>query len=182
MALDKLATRTWPWMTGAVILIAGFMYWLYAQSSQIETTTVMADTSAAVPQVADSIFGAAPERYSGRRILLSAVPVAEPLGRASFTLAIPNRSGYPAILERTLIEQDMRVVAGDNLDIAGSVYALNDSIINVWAQRGVFDRENREKLAGQETFFLVDSLDFVVPGQESGGGQPTGSSPEGAEN
>jgi hypothetical protein len=164
-------------MTVATVLVVVFMYWLYVESSQIESTTVAADTTeAGLPTVSDSVFAQAPERFSGRRILLTAVPVAEPLGRASFTLELPARTGYPAILERSLIEQEIRVVGGDNVDIAGSVYALNDSIINVWGQRGVFSRENREKLGGQETFFLVDSLDFVFPGEEpSEGGQEAGS-------
>lgn len=167
---DNLMTRTWPWMTGAVILIAGFMYWLYAETSKIETTTPLAaDTAGAeLPQVADTVFAVSPERYSGRRILLSDVRVTEPLGRASFALDMAGLENYPAILERPLIEQEIRVVADDRLDIAGSVYALNDSIIGVWAQRGVFNRENRDKLSGYTTFFLVDSLDFVIPGEEEG--------------
>ena len=64
------------------------------------------------------------------------------------------------------------IVSGDNLAIAGQVYALNDSLINVYLQRGFFDAEGRARLEGHSTFFLVDSLDFVFPEE---GGSPGGS-------
>lgn len=162
--LEKLATRTWPWMTGAVILVAAFMYWLYAASSSIESRTAAADTaSAALPAVADTSFAANPERFSRRRVLLSGVVVEEMLGRAALTLDLPGRAGYPVILDRPVVEQEIRVVVGDNLALAGWVFALNDSLVDVYAQRGLFEPENREKLEGQTTFFLADSLDFVIP-------------------
>lgn len=177
----KLTTQTWPWMTGAVILIALFMYWLYAQTSKMQPGMIAADTLSALPQVADTVFARAPERFSGRRILLTDMTVGDTLGRAAFTLALPGSTEYPAIMERSLIEQDVRVVPGDNLNIAGSVYALNDSIISVWAQRGVFDLQNRGRLEGDSTFFLVDSLDFVIPGQNTPSqGQPGQSTQSGA--
>ena len=174
MAGRAKLNQTWPWMTGAVILIALFMYWLYARTSKIETGTIAADTLSSLPRVADTTFSRAPERFSGRRILLNGIAVEDTLGRAAFTLTLPNLSGYPAIMERTLMEQQVRVVPGDDLNIAGSVYALNDSIISVWGQRGVFDPQNRDRLAGASTFFLVDSLDFVVPGQNTPSQNPGG--------
>lgn len=169
--LERLSKRTWPWTVGAVILVAGFMYWLYAASSTPGSSVVASDTLAGgLPRVSDAVFASAPEQYSRRRVLLSSVKVAERLGRATLALDLPTRPGYPAILDRPVLEQDVGVVPGDNLAIAGSVYVLNDSILTVWAQRGLFDVENREKLEGQTTFFLVDSLELVFPE----GGSPEG--------
>jgi len=164
--LGKLTSRTWPWMAAATILVAGFMYWLYAQSSAIEVADVAADTAETVPRIANAVFVSGPDQFSGRRILLSPVTVNEQIGRAAMTVDLLGLSGYPAILDRTVLESDFTILSGDNLAIAGWVYALNDSILDVWAQRGVYDPEHREELVGMTTFFLVDSLDFVFPGDE----------------
>ena len=164
--LGKLTSRAWPWAIAATVLVAGFMYWLYAESSAIQFATVAADTAETLPHIADTAFAANPDQFSGRRILLEPVTVGESLGRAALTIDLPGLAGYPAILEGSILETEIRVVAGDNLAVAGRVYALNDSILDVWAQRSFFEPENREKLAGSTTFFLVDSLDFVFPGED----------------
>jgi len=164
--LGKLTSRAWPWAIAATVLVAGFMYWLYAESSAIEFATVAADTVETVPHVADTAFVASPDRFSGRRILLEPVTVSEQLGRAAMTIDLPGLAAYPVILEGSVLESEIRIVGGDNLAIAGWVYALNDSILDVWVQRGLFEPEHREKLEGKTTFFLVDSLDFVFPGED----------------
>lgn len=164
--LGKLTSRAWPWAIAATVLVAGFMYWLYAESSAIQVATVAADTAETLPHVADSAFVASPDRFSGRRILLRPVTVSESLGRAAFMIDLPGLAAYPAILEGSVLETEIRIVGGDHLAIAGWVYALNDSILDVWAQRGLFEPEHREKLAEKTTFFLVDSLDFVFGGED----------------
>ena len=161
--LGKLTAITWPWATMAAILVAGFMYWLYLESSAIQPAAVAADTSQALPHVADTAFVRDPTQYSRQRVLLSPVTVAEQIGRAALTADLPGLAGYPLILERSVLEAGLTVTGGDNLSIAGQVYALNDSIIEVYLQRGFFDLENRAKLEGHATFFLVDSLDLVFP-------------------
>ncbi len=168
--LDKIATRTWPLMTLAVVLIAGFMFWLYRASASIERPVVGPDTIE-LPRVTPEEFSTDPERFSRKRVLVTPVRVVTPLGRAALALDLPGRPGYPAILDRPVLEQDIQVIAGDNIAIAGWVFALNDSILSVWAQRGLYDPEHRENLQGYETFFLVDSLDFVIP--TPGAGTPS---------
>jgi hypothetical protein len=171
--LGKLTSRAWPWALVATVLVAGFMYWLYSESSAIQFANVAADTTETLPRVADSAFVANPDQFSGRRVLLEPVRVNELLGRSALTIDLAGLVAYPAILEGSILETEVRIVSGDNLAVAGWVYALNDSILDVWVQRGLFEPENREKLEGKTTFFLVDSLDFVFPGddqpaQESG--------------
>jgi hypothetical protein len=161
--LGKLTAVTWPWATMAAILVAGFMYWLYLESSAIQPMAVAADTTEALPQIADTAFVRNPTQFSRQRVVLSPVKVAEQIGRAALTADLPGLTGYPLILERSVLESGLTVVSGDNLSVAGQVYALNDSIIEVYLQRGFFDLENRAKLEGHTTFFLVDSLDFVFP-------------------
>ena len=161
--LGSLKTRTGPWVAGAVVLVAGFMYWLYAASSTIESGIAGADTTVVLPRVADTAFVRDPTQFSRQRVLLSPVLVKERIGRAALTVDLPNMPGYPLILERSVVEANMSVVAGDYLTVAGQVYGLNDSLLNVYAQRGFFEAANRGKIEGQATFFLVDSLDIVFP-------------------
>ena len=162
--LEKLASRTWPWMVGAFVLVAGFMFWLYVASSGTRSDAVGPDSPAvSLPQVAADSFAIAPERFSRRRVLLPTVKIAQQLGRATFSLDLPNRPGYPVILDRPVLEKGLQVVPGDNISIAGSVYALNDSILDVYAQRGFFEVGQREKLEAHTTFFLVDSMELVIP-------------------
>jgi len=161
--LGKLTAVTWPWATMAAILVAGFMYWLYLESSAIQPAAVAADSTEALPQIADTAFVRNPTQYSRQRVVLSPVTIAEQIGRAALTADLPGLAGYPLILERSVLESGLTVVRGDHLSVAGQVYALNDSIIEVYLQRGFFDLENRAKLEGHTTFFLVDSLDFVFP-------------------
>jgi hypothetical protein len=165
--MENMLSRTGLWMTVAIVLVAGFMYWLYAQSSSIEATgPVVTDTTATAETVSDTSFAMNPLQFARRRIVLGSVTVAEVLGRAALTLELPGRSGYPVILDRTVLGDELRIVTGDNLALGGCVYALNDSILDVWVQRGFFEPENRERMAVDSTFFLVDSLDFVFPGAQ----------------
>ncbi len=171
-AVGKLRTSTGPWVAVAVILVGGFMYWLYAASSSIESGIVVADTVESVPRVTATDFVIDPTQYSRERILLSPLGVAERIGRAALTVDMPGLAGYPLILERSVVESEITVVPGDQIAIAGQVYALNDSLLDVYAQRGFFEPENRAKIEGHSTFFLVDSLDFVFPGSGTSDANP----------
>jgi hypothetical protein len=160
--LGKLKTATGPWLVAAIIVVGGFMYWLYASAGRIDTGVVVADTVIELPRVADTTFVANPEQFSGDRILLAPVTIADTLGTATVTIDLPGLAGYPLILERSVLEAEITVVPGDAVAIAGSVYALTDSLLDVYVQRGFFRRESRALLEGQTTFFLVDSLDYYA--------------------
>jgi hypothetical protein len=166
-ALGELKHSTGPWMAAAIILVAGFMFWLYAASSDIERGVVAADTTMELPVIAETAFVADPTQFSRQRIMLSPVTVGEILGRSAFTTELPGIAGYPMILDQSALQMNLGFIEGDNLAVAGQVYALNDSLLNVYVQRGFFEPEHREKLEGHTTFFLVDSLDFVFPEEET---------------
>ena len=169
-ALGKLKTATGPWLAAAVIVVAGFMYWLYVESGRVDTAVVVADTVAVLPTVADTAFANNPERFSGERILLAPVTVADTLGRATVTIDLPGLAGYPLVLDRPVLDAEIAVAPGDALAIAGSVYALTDSLLDVYVQRGFFRPESRARLEGHTTFFLVDSLDYYVAEDTTTGG------------
>lgn len=160
--LGKLRTATGPWLVAAIIVVGGFMYWLYSASTRVEPNTVAADTVVELVRVADTAFAANPELYSGDRILLAPLTIADTLGVAALTVDLPGMAGYPLILDRPVIDADIAVAPGDAIVVAGSVYALTDSLLDVYVQRGFFRPETRGGLTGQTTFFLVDSLDYYV--------------------
>lgn len=161
-ALGKLKTATGPWLAAAVIVVAAFMYWLYTSSSRTDWGVAAPETLAELPRVSDSAFVSNPEQFSGERFLLAPVTVAERLGYATVTIDLPGLTGYPLIFDRPVLEAEVTVEPGDNLVIAGSVYALTDSLLDIYVQRRFFEPENRARLASHTTFFLVDSLDYYV--------------------
>lgn len=181
--MANVLRSTGPWMAAAVVLVAAFMYWLYSESSSIESSIATADTAtaSALPTVSDTAFASYPQRYSRQRIMLRPVVIRERLGRAALTVNLADQQGYPIILDRPVLEGGVTVVEGDNVAIAGQVYALNDSILDVWAQRVFYETGNREKLQGFETFFLVDSLDLVFPEEEGQDAQQQGAQPPGGQ-
>jgi hypothetical protein len=164
---NVLTKYTWPWAVAATVLVVGFMYWLHAETSDMGSGMVAADTvGAGPPVIADTTFVQDPTRFSRQRILLTPVQVMQWIGRATIAAQVAELENYPLILDRVILEKvesEMRIMGGDNLSVAGQVYALNDSILDVYVQRGFFEPENRGLVEGSATFFLVDSLDFVFP-------------------
>jgi hypothetical protein len=169
-ALGKLKTATGPWVAAAVIVVAGFMYWLYAQSTGADSGLVVADTVPALLAVSDTAFVSNPEEYSRQRIMLAPIKVAERYGRAVVTVNLPGSMGYPLILDRPVLDSGITVEPGDDLVVAGSVYALTDSLLDSYVQRGFFDSEYRRRLEGHSTFLLVDSLDYYTAQDTTTGG------------
>jgi hypothetical protein len=164
---NVLVKYTWPWAVVATALVAGFMYWLYAETANLDTAMVVADTVSGGPAlVDDTAFVQDPTQYSRQRIMLAPVQVSDWIGRAALAVSVANLENYPLILEPAMLEKvetEMTLTRGDNLLVAGQVYALNDSILDVYVQRGFFEVESRELVEVHTTFFLVDSLDFVFP-------------------
>jgi hypothetical protein len=165
-ALGKLKTATGPWLAAAVIVVAGFMYWLYAASGRVDAGDIVADTVVELVAVTDAAFVSNPELFSRQRIMLAPVTVAERLGRATLTVDLPGLAGYPLILDRPVLDAEITVEPGFDLVIAGSVYALTDSLLDVYVQRGFFEPEYRGQLESHVTFFLVDSLDYYAEATE----------------
>lgn len=161
-ALGKLKTATGPWLVASVIVVAGFMYWLYSASGRVGEGDVVADTVVELAVVSDTAFVTNPEQFSRQRVMLAPVTVAARYGRAVLTVDLPGLAGYPLILDRPVLDADITVEPGFDLVIAGSVYALTDSLLDVYVQRQFFEPEYRERLAAHATFFLVDSLDYYA--------------------
>lgn len=151
----------WPGLAFATIaLFMGYLWW-----ASREAQVVIREEASGRPQATATAaeFATAPARYSGRVVRLDTVTVVERLGRAAFEIELPNRPPYPVVLERHLMEADVQVTSQDRVNLVGSVYALNDSIIATWGARGILDPARTESLADDSTFLLADSVELLLP-------------------
>lgn len=164
----------WAWPGLAFFTIALFMGYLWWASREPEVEIREERTAGRLKATASAQdFAAAPARFSGRIVRLDTVTVAYRLGRAAFEIDLPNRSPYPVVLERHLIEGGVQVTRQDRVNLVGSVYALNDSIIATWGARGILDLALADSLVGDSTFLLADSVEILIP--DSPRGRPSGS-------
>ena len=161
----------WVWPAVAFVSMAGFFAYLYYKSWESRVEVVEGEASAAGRRVTADVaaFTQAPARYSGRVVRLDSVVVVERFGRATFGIRLPGRPRYPVALERHLVEEGVQVTRDDRVNLVGSVYALNDSIVRVWAQRGFLDPARQGEFASDSTFFLADSVEILVPLSSPGG-------------
>lgn len=173
MATPEAAARNvpdWVWPTVAFVTIALFLFYLWWASRESEVGIVEGQRGGGRVATATALeFAAAPGRFSNRIVHLDTVAVAYRLGRAAFEIQLPDRPPYPVVLERHLIEAGVQVTTNDQVNLVGSVYALNDSIIASWAARGVLDLTLADSLVGDSTFLLADSVDILIPETPSTG-------------
>lgn len=162
----------WAWPGLAFLTVGAFMAYLYLATRESRVRVLEeGGASGGVPRASAADFAASPGRWSGRLVRLDSLLVVGRLGRAAFSVELPGRPRYPVVMERWLIEEGVQVTTQDRVRVVGSVYALNDSVLNVWTQRGIVDPARRPDLRQESTFFLADSLDILIPpapGQTSG--------------
>lgn len=169
----------WVWPGAAFLTILLFLAYLWWASRESRLGILEEPQAGARPTASASAgeFAQAPGRFSGRIVHLDTVVVAYRLGRAAFEIQLPNRPPYPVVLERHLTEAGVQVTADDRVNLVGSVYGLNDSIIATWAVRGLVDPALSDSLAGDSTFLLADSVEILLPlGVPAQPAQPTGRS------
>lgn len=175
MARPEAVTRDtpdWVWPVAAFATIALFLVYLWWASRESEVRIIEDSAGGGARATASAAeFATGPARFSGRIVHLDTVIVAYRLGRAAFEIRLPERPPYPVVLERHLIEAGVQVTTDDQVNLVGSVYALNDSIIAAWGARGVFDITQADSLAGDSTFLLADSVQILIP--ETPPSQPT---------
>lgn len=183
MARSVATTRNipdWVWPTAAFVTIALFLAYLWWASRESEVGIVEGARGGGRVATATAVeFAAAPARFSNRIVHLDTVAVAYRLGRAAFEIRLPERPPYPVVLERHLIEAGVQVTTDDEVNLVGSVYALNDSIIAGWAARGIFDLMLADSLAGDSTFLLADSVEILIPDAPPSPGPASSGAPSG---
>lgn len=145
----------------AVVLIGGFMYYLYHRSQNIETTLkpTTADTASqawsfrSLDSLATDLTGSI-----GERVLFDSAQVAQGLGRGVFSLRLSDTTSFPVLMSATLIQQGTRVYGGDRVTVGGQVYTFNDSIRQEWVSRGAVDSTMAGDVPGTPSFLLADTL------------------------
>lgn len=145
----------------AVVLVGGFMYYLYHRSQNLETTLkpTAADTAseAAALRSVDSLAGNLAGAV-GERALFDSIRVAQGLGRGALSLRLNDTTTYPVLLNASLIQQGTQVYGGDQVTIGGRIYTFNDSIRQEWTNTGAVDSSMVENVPLAPSFLLADTL------------------------
>ena len=149
----------------AVLLIGGFMYWLYMQTQSIESSVqpTMQDTAAAQgqqPLTLDEV-ASSPDSAIGSRAVLDSIPVSTGLGRGVFVVQLDSLRTLPVLKNPTLIQQGQQLYGGDLITVAGQIYTYTDSIAQTWVQRGAVAEAQSGSLPADSitrAFLLADSL------------------------
>lgn len=162
--LDQRGSSTLLYVV-AVVLIGGFMYWLYLQSRSIEQSVqpAMQDTAAATGQGPLTLGELAADTDSaiGRRAAFDSVEIATGLGRGVFLIRLDSARSFPVLKNPTLIQREQQLYGGDLVAVAGRVYTYTDSIGQTWVQRGAVNQSQAGSLPNASTtnaFLLADSL------------------------
>lgn len=164
-----------PLMILAFATIAGFLYWLNGQASrEMAERQAYADSVAAAeeeernrPPIVD------PERiqmdasgFEDRAIRLESLPVASSLGTQGYWLEMPNGNPFLVSIGNEA-EVEGTVEPGVSVDVTGTVFAMNDSVLTVWTESESIGEGDR--LAAEFATHFIEVLELrVVPGGESG--------------
>lgn len=164
-----------PLMILAFATIGGFLFWLNGQASrEMAERQAYADSVAAAeeeernrPPVVDA------ERiqmdasgYEDRAITLEGLPVASTLGTQGYWLEMPN--GNPFLVSiGDEAEVEGTVEAGVSVDVTGTVFAMNDSVLTVWTESESIG--DGDRLAAEFATHYIEVLELsVVPDDGSG--------------
>lgn len=143
----------------ALVAIGLFLFWLYRESSQLETTSV--EPVEEVALTAGDIL-ADPSAAIGRQASLDSIPVAIYLGQAAFALSLSESVSYPVLMSSDAIQRirasGVSVFGGDVVYVRGQIYTMNDSIASEWIRQGAVDQAMAGSLPATVSFLLADSV------------------------
>lgn len=160
---QKSSGMTWLWALLAVAAVAGFMFWLYAQSEQIESATAVQGDTAAVAGAAGGTTGeaaelsaiaATPDAFAGRTLQVNGVPVAATVGPRAFWGDVPGQNPFLVVMGDGVQPAGGTLSAGQAYDIVGTVQAVDEAALNQWVQSGAIGEGQREE-ASFATHVLV---------------------------
>jgi hypothetical protein len=158
------------WMALAIVLVAGFLFWLAAASEPSNMVAIQEGRDDAAPTMTDAPtrvaideFAAAPADYQNRNIELQNVTVASPIGQHAFWIDVGR--GQPFLVRMTpeVVAEGRALRGGEVVTISGPVLARTDSVIAAWEQQGVITSEGQRMEVEFATTFLEARR--VVAGQ-----------------
>ncbi len=148
--------------------IGGFLYWLSVNA--IPTEVAVANEEVTAQAVSLALFARSPNIYEGDLVAVDDVEVQSVAGGRLFFVAFPGDATYPVRVDASLGAAGAAISPMDMGRVTGTVYALNDSVLDAWAAESAFpDDDTREAAAASSTFILATELDLVPAAAPEGG-------------
>lgn len=147
----------------AVAATGGFLYWVYQQAQNTESSLqpAMQDTTSARNRpITPGLLAVDPASAVGRNAVLDSIEVGASLGRGVFTVNTSDSTAFPVLMNTEMIGRGATVYEGDRVTVGGRFYSLNDSIRNEWVSRGAVEQGNEGQLPASQAFLLADSLNI----------------------
>ncbi|MCE2422921.1 MAG: hypothetical protein J4G03_06390 [Gemmatimonadetes bacterium] len=148
----------------AVVALAGFMYWMYGRTKNIEADRA-AEAAAAIEaervlEVGDLL--ADPLGSVGREVQIDSIAIGTRLGEGAFTIALTPEVGYPVAMAPDPIQllrmTETNLYGGDQVYVRGRVYVFTDSIARNWVEEGIIDEAMLEMVPSSVSFLFADSV------------------------
>jgi hypothetical protein len=160
-------------MLGSFVLLAGFLYWLSITAEptappEITEEEAPAEMLMESQQVDPSAFEVNPDGYMGITVRLDDVNVAQTVGGRSFFIDLPQTPFLVHMGADLVAEGETLPAAGAPVTVIGDVVAMNDSIINAWAEAGEFPEADRVLI--EFAAHYIEALQLV----HDGGAAPAG--------
>ncbi len=151
----------------ALAAIGGFLYWLSIAAEP--TQVAVAEEEVTAQALSLAAFAQNPIMYEGDLIAVDDVEIGEMLGSQVFFAAFPEDTSYPIRLDPSLGAMGGQLTPSTRARVTGTVHALTDSIIDVWAAESVFaDDAQRDAAAGSSSFLLATEVEIVPQAEPQG--------------
>lgn len=149
---------TWFWMLLSVVMIGGFMYWLSVSSEPTPVTIVQdeePEEEAGVLTVSVDSFAQDPDSWVGGDVRIRGVQASSNMGPQAYWLDMPTGVPFLLKLGPTLVaDSAFSVEVGTPYTVVGTMYAMNDSVLNAWEASGAIADEGQRMQAEFATSFL----------------------------
>jgi hypothetical protein len=159
---------TWLWALLAVASVAGFMFWLYSESQEIETAAVVEGDTAAVAEpgltgeAAElSAIATTPDAFAGRTLQVEGVPVAATVGPRAFWGDVPGQNPFLVVFGPEV--QAEGVAAGQRYTIVGTVQPVDEAALNEWVTAGAIGQAQREEASFATHALLAQQATPAAP-------------------
>lgn len=146
-----------PLMILAALSVAGFVWWLsvYTEPTQFAVAQEETEREEVRDAAAPMSLEAFEERFAelaDARVRLSGVEVATSIGPMAFLIALPE--GTPYVVRVMPTVEDPFFVAGDRLNVTGTVRAMGPEVLDAWEAEGVITDPAARDIAGFGATFL----------------------------
>lgn len=173
---------TWAWGTLALLLVAGLIWWLAANT---QTTDVQIaegvegdaeeELLEATPVTIEEIAEEGPSLY-GTRIIVPTATVTSRTGDEAFWVGGPEGQDLFLLvrMDSASIAEGFAVQSGDILGLTGYFDQMSDSVADAWVEEGTISPPQRDEAVFADRYLDAESIEpggaELPPGVEAGGG------------